>query len=282
MPEIVMLCKKGEWGSFPESYVYEPKLDGTRCIAVKRGTQVKLINRRGNDYYTERFPELVEAISQLEGDLKLDGEICAKDFSTLAGRAHLQNTFRVELLSKLQPCDYYIFDLLEADGKDLTLLPLRKRKFQLRLRVSSNKRLHLVLPQPLDVLLREVEAKRIEGVVAKDPESPYEFRRSPYWIKFRKEENEDLLIIGYEDTDKPTRPYRSLILKRGEREVQASSGLSEADLRRTNEMFKGRVVRRVGTKNYFAEPVGYAEVRFYGRSEIPFRFPRVVRLRFDK
>ena len=281
MPEVVMLCKKGEWGSFPEGYVYEPKLDGTRCIAVKRGTQVKLSNRRG-DYYTERFPELVEAISQLEGDLTLDGEITSKDFSTLAGRAHLQDTFRIELLSKLQPCDYYIFDLLEADGKDLTSLPLRKRKFQLRLRVSENTRLHLVLPQPLDVLLREVEAKRIEGVVAKDPESPYEYRRSHYWVKFRKEENEDLPIIGYEDTDKPTRPYRSLILKRGEREVQASSGLSEADLRQTDEMFKGKVVRKVGTKNYFAEPVGYAEVRFYGRSEIPFRFPRVVRLRFDK
>lgn len=281
MPEVAMLCKKGEWGRFPEGYVYEPKLDGTRCVAVKRGSQVKLINRRGDDY-TERFPELVAEISQLEGDLTLDGEITSRDFSTLAGRAHLQDTFRIELLSKLQPCDYCVFDLLEVDGKDLTSLPLRQRKLQLRLRVSDNERLHLVLPQPLDVLLREVEAKRIEGVVAKHPESPYEFRRSPYWIKFRKEENEDLPIIGYEDTDKPHRPYRSLILRRGEREVQASSGLSEADLRLTAEMFKGKVVRRVGTKNYFAEPVGYAEVRFYGGSGIPVRFPRVVRLRFDK
>lgn len=277
----VMLCKKGEWGSFPEGYDYEAKLDGIRCVAVKRGSQVKLINRRGDDY-TERFPELVEAISKLEGDLTLDGEITGKDFSALAGRAHLRDTFRIELLSKLQPCDYYIFDLLEADGKDLVLLPLKQRKFQLTIRVSDNTRLHVVLPQPLDVLLREVEAKRIEGVVAKDPESPYEFRRSPYWVKFRKEENEDLHIVGYEDTDKPNRPYRSLILKRGEREVQASSGLSEADLRLTNGMFEGKVVRKVGTKNYFAEPVGYAEVRFYGGSEIPVRFPRVVRLRFDK
>ena len=282
MPEVAMLCKKGEWGRFPDGYVYEPKLDGTRCVAVKRGSQVKLINRRGAEY-TEKFPELVEAISKLEGNLKLDGEIMCKDFSTLAGRAHLQNTFRIGLLSKAQPCDYHIFDLLEADGNDLTPLPYKQRKFQLQLRVVSNKRLHLVLPLPLDELLREVEAKRIEGVVAKHPDSPYEFRRSPYWVKFRKEENEDLPIIGYEDTDKPTRPFRSLILKRGEREVQASSGLSKADLLRTNEIFKGKVVRKVGTKNYFAEPLGYAEIGFYGGSEdIPVRFPRVVRLRFDK
>lgn len=281
MPELVMLCKRGEWGRFPDGHVYEPKLDGTRCLAVKRGSRVRLVNRRGDDY-TERFPELVAEIGGLEGDFTLDGEICSKDFSTLAGRAHLQDPFRIELLSKLQPCDFHVFDLLEVGGRDLTPLPLRQRKFQLQLRVSNTERLHLVLPQPLDNLLREVEAKRIEGVVAKHPESPYEFRRSPWWVKFRKEDSEDLPIIGYEDTDKPNRPYRSLILRRGEREVQASSGLSEADLRLTEELFRGKVVRRVGTKNYFADPVGYAEVRFYGRSEIPFRFPRVVRLRFDK
>lgn len=276
-----MLCVRGEWGRFPEGFIYEPKLDGTRALAVKRGEKVRLINRRGDDY-AQRFPEIVAEISKLEGDFTLDGEITSKDFTALASRAHLQDPFRIELLSKRDPCDYWIFDLLEADGKDLTPLPLEQRRYELRLRVGEDGRLHLVTPAPLDELIREVEAKRVEGIVAKDPSSPYEFRRSPHWVKFRKEESEELPIIGYEDTDKPTRPYRSLILKRGDREIQASSGLSEADLRLTNEKFKGKVVRRVGTKNYFAEPVGYAEVKFFSRSEIPVRFPRVERLRFDK
>jgi ATP-dependent DNA ligase len=102
-------------------------------------------------------------------------------------------------------------------------------------------------------------------------------------VKFRKEDCLDLPIIGYEDTDKPTRPFRSLILLKDGKEVQASSGLSEADLRMLDEVFKGKPQRQVGTKRYFDEPVGIAEVKFYGRSpDIPYRFPRVERFRFDK
>jgi hypothetical protein len=65
--------------------------------------------------------------------------------------------------------------------------------------------------------------------------------------------------------------------------AQASSVLSEADLKMLDEVFKGKPQRVVGTKRYFDEPIGMAEVKFYGRSpDIPYRFPRVERLRFNK
>jgi ATP-dependent DNA ligase len=282
MSELVMLCQRGEWGHFPQGYLYEPKLDGTRAKAEKKGDTVRLINRRGGDY-ADKFPEIVADLKRIDGNIVLDGEICSKDFSTLAGRAHLQDPFRIELLSKTAPCTYHVFDVLEIDGKNITQSSLTHRKSVLA-GLEERPHFKIVRPQPLGELLVKVEAGRVEGIVAKDPESFYEFRRSPSWVKFRKEDCEDLPIIGFEDTDKPTRPFRSLIMLRDGKEVQASSGLSGVDLQMLDEAFKDKPQKQVGTKRYFLDgPVGIAEVKFYGQSpDIPYRFPRVERFRFDK
>lgn len=276
---MVMLCQKGTWGQFPPDILYEPKLDGTRCLAVKRGSDVKLSSRHGTDY-TFRFPEIVEALKTYSQDFTLDGEIIGKDYLTLAGRTHLENAFQIRMRSKLQPCDFYAFDILH-NGSEMTALPYLKRKGELE-KIGENERVKIVKYQPLADLLKLVEEKKIEGVVGKYPYSRYEFRRSPAWVKFRPETSEDLLIVGYEDSDKPTRAYRSLILKRGDREVRASSGLSEKDLEITSQVFAGEPQRQVGTKRYFLNPRFYAEISFYGNGEIPYRFPRVVKVKVER
>ncbi len=274
------LCERGAWGNFPDNRLYERKLDGTRALAVKLGDKVKLINRRNHEY-TQNFPEIVaDLLTYPHHALILDGEICDRDFSTLAGRTHLQDSFKIEMRAKLHPCTYWVFDVLQVGVSKLTEEPLSARK-QVLEGLGERERVKILRPEPLETLLAEVEAKRIEGVIAKDPNSRYEFRRSAAWLKFRKEDTEDLLIIGYEDTDKPTRPFRSLIFRRGEREVQASSGLSEADLKLLDEVFEKEPKRRVGTKWYFDNPRFTAEVKFFGGSEIPYRFPRVVRLKLE-
>ena len=275
------LCERGEWGRFPEGRLYERKLDGTRALAIKLEDKVKLINRRGFEY-TEQFPEIVADLRRYPHHaLILDGEICDRDFSTLAGRTHLQDRFKIEMRAKLHPCTFWVFDVLQVGVSKLSDQPLYARK-QVLEELGDCGQVKILKPEPLETLLAEVEAKRIEGIIAKDPSSRYEFSRSRAWLKFRKEEAEDLLIIGFEDTDKkPTRPFRSLIFRRGEREVQASSGLSEADLRLLDEIFAKEPKRRVGTKWYFEKPRFVAEVKFFGGSEIPYRFPRVVRLKLE-
>jgi bifunctional non-homologous end joining protein LigD len=281
MSEVVMLCQRGEYGQFPQGWINEPKLDGTRAKAVKQGDRVKLINRRGGDY-ADKFPEIIADLQRMDGDFTIDGEICSKDFSTLAGRAHLTDPFRIELLSRNQPCTYHVFDILQHNGSQLAGLPLIDRK-RFLYALGESEHIKIVMHQPLELLIQQVEAGEIEGIVAKNPNSIYEFRRSPSWVKFRKEDTEDLPIIGFEDTDKKSRPFRSLIMLRNGKEVQASSGLSGTDLRMLDEIFKGKPQRVVGTKRYFDGPVGIAEVKFYGQSpDIPYRFPRVERLRFDK
>lgn len=278
--ELVQLCQRGEWGKFPERLWYERKLDGTRCKAHKENGRIRLINRRGYGY-TEQFPEIVEALKQIPYDFIIDGEICSDNFTSLAGRAHLQDPFKIRLRAKLKPCDFFVFDVLKLDGRELHREPLRARKQALK-EFPASPRIILLMPEPLPILLTLVEAKEIEGVVGKDPEAPYEFRRSPTWVKFRKRTTDDLVVIGYEDSDKPTRPFRSLIMRRGGKEVQASSGLSEADLKRLDRIFAGEPKRKVGTKWYFDNPRFIVEVEFYGGSEIAWRFPVVKRLRLDK
>lgn len=279
--EQVQLCQRGEWGKFPENREYERKLDGTRCKAVKENGRVRLINRRGYGY-TEQFPEIVAELEKIPFDFIIDGEICGENFTALAGRAHLQNPFKIRLRAKLKPCDIYVFDILKLDGREeLWREPLRVRKQALK-EFPASPRVKLLMPEPLPLLLQLVEAKEIEGVVGKDPEAPYEFRRSSTWLKFRQRTRDDLVIIGYEDSDKPTRPFRSLIMRRGGKEVQASSGLSEADLQRLIRIFANEPKRKVGTKWYFDKPHFIVEVEFYGGSEIAWRFPVVKRLRFDK
>lgn len=292
--ELVQLCQRGEWGSYPPNRWWERKLDGTRCKAEKENGRVSLINRRGNSY-TEQFPELVADLERYPTDFILDGEICSENFTVLAGRTHLQDAFKISLLARLKPCDFFAFDILKLDGRELTVLPLRERKEMLKSLIESTYRkplqealtgsehIKLLMPEPLPDLLKLVEAKEIEGVVGKNPNAPYEFKRTATWIKFRKQTAEDLPIIGYEDTDKLTRPFRSLILKRGSKEVQASSGLSDHDLKLLDEIFAGEPKHRIGTKWYFDNPPHlYAEVEFFGGSEIGYRFPRVKRLRLDK
>jgi ATP-dependent DNA ligase len=288
MSELVMLCQRGVWGQFPQGYFYETKLDGTRCLAGKKGNDVRLKSRHNTDY-TSKFPEIVADLLSIPYDFVLDGEIVGKSYLSLAGRTHLTDTFKIQVRANTEPCDLYAFDIIFIEGKDidalykgnLTLRPLRERK-EILYRIGEHGHLKIVKPEPLETLLEKEARGEIEGLVAKEPESIYEFRRSEKWPKFRKEPPADMLIIGYEDSDKPRRPYRSLILRWNGREVQASSGLSEADLRLTSELFAKEPKHKVGTKWYFENPHYWAEIAFYRGKEIGYRFPRVVKLKLEK
>ena len=288
MMERVMLCERGVWGKFPQGpWIFEPKLDGIRLLAAKVVEEVKLVGRSGEDY-TAQFPEVVESLLLYPGDLILDGELCSPDgdFRTIAGRVHLRDRFKIGLASRASPALYFVFDVLKVGEEFVGSLPLRRRKEILE-GLGEKGRVRMVRPLPLEELLRLVEEQKIEGVVAKNLDSPYELRRSPHWVKFRPAEGYDLPIIGYEESDKPGRPFRSLILLWKGRELQASSGLGEEELRQAAERFRTAQVVRTAReggrlKYYFASPVGQAEVVFTSTPNLPVRFPRVIRLKLDR
>src|SRR5438105_6262921 len=60
------------------NWVFERKLDGERCGALRRGGQVRLLSRTGQTL-NSTYPELVDALAVDGPDLLLDGEIVAFD-----------------------------------------------------------------------------------------------------------------------------------------------------------------------------------------------------------
>ena len=113
---------KGGW-------IYELKFDGIRALALKDGAKVKLISRNGNDL-TKRFGEIAAALELLPcKECVIDGEVVALDEE---GRSSFQLLQAREMEGRESPLCYYVFDLLQLDGRNLRGLPLTSRKEVLR------------------------------------------------------------------------------------------------------------------------------------------------------
>jgi ATP-dependent DNA ligase len=140
---------------FTEAAV-EDKYDGIRAQAHIAGGEVKLFSRT-RDEITESFPELEEALADLEGEAILDGEIVAWEYPAdlkqtpevaneavsdptekkpaEPGRARpfsvLQQRLGRKKVSERMlrevPVAYLVFDVLYADGRLAIDLPLRER-----------------------------------------------------------------------------------------------------------------------------------------------------------
>jgi bifunctional non-homologous end joining protein LigD len=153
-------------------WVYEEKYDGSRMVAYKYGKTVRLFSRAGTDQ-SARFPELADALRTLPAfSLILDGEVCRFDDRLVSRFEWLRRRPKGETAT---PPVFVAFDCLYARRKDLRNRPLRVRRHVLEAEVAAE---HFVLParRLADEGLAawaEVLARGYEGLVAKDPQSPY-------------------------------------------------------------------------------------------------------------
>ncbi len=183
-----------------DDWIYERKLDGERCLVFKTGNDVKLMSRNKKQL-NEQYPKVAKAVGKQEGSFIADGELVAFEkgrtsFSRLQKRMHRKDP---DMSVKVY---YYIFDLLHHDGYDLTQLPLRYRKKVLRnaldfspdiLRYTTHRN------KEGEKYLSEACKKRWEGLIAKDANSTYVHDRSRKWLKFKCENQQELIICGYTD-----------------------------------------------------------------------------------
>jgi bifunctional non-homologous end joining protein LigD len=108
-------------------WLHEIKHDGFRVIARKKGAQVRLYSRPGNDL-TYRFPLIVETLARLRSrSCIIDGEAVACDHNGIA----LFN--RVRYRHHDESIFLYAFDLIELNGDDLRPDPLESRKTMLEM-----------------------------------------------------------------------------------------------------------------------------------------------------
>ena len=173
-------------------WVYEEKVDGYRMAALKTRESLNLISRNGI-HHAKRFPELVQALDALPADaFILDGEVAVYDRALISRFEWLRGR------PKDEPATlpvYVVFDVLELGGKDLRKEPLRKRRKLLEELVVGAR---MILParrlsdNGLKAWTQAVH-RGYEGMVGKDPESPYVPGRTLKWLKvkvkdYRKEE----------------------------------------------------------------------------------------------
>jgi bifunctional non-homologous end joining protein LigD len=182
-------------------WVFERKLDGERCGAVRRQGNVQLLSRSGQRL-DATYPELVDALSVDGPDLLLDGEIVAfargrTSFSRLQQRIGIHDAAR----ARQSPVSiyYYIFDLLELGGRDIRPLPLLHRKRLLRGAVEFRGPLRYTTYRRAagEKAFRYACEHGWEGVIGKRADSRYSSARSRDWLKLKCAHGQELVIGGW-------------------------------------------------------------------------------------
>jgi bifunctional non-homologous end joining protein LigD len=162
-PRFIEPMERQRVARLPEGdeWLYEPKQDGYRIIAVIDGSTTLLHSMSGLNY-TAKYPHIAEALKWLKlREAVFDGEVVALDASGRPNFQELQNA----RLTKL-PIVYFIFDVLHLHGHDLLDRPLSERRRQLEeLAVSfaDPLRLNPSFQVPLAAFTAQVRKLGLEG-----------------------------------------------------------------------------------------------------------------------
>ena len=232
-----------------DDWVYELKFDGVRALALKRGKNIELISRNEKDF-TTKFPEVAKALRELPcKEAILDGEIAALDEE---GRSSFQLLQARELPGERPPIFFYVFDLIQLDGKDLTSVPLLKRKAMAKMllaRAPDTVRFSASIAAESERVLAEMKARGLEGVIAKRKDSKYEIgRRSGAWVKFKWTTQQEFVIGGFSEPRGSRSHFGALVVgyyehKKLKFAAKVGTGFDEKVLKSLHQKFQ-KLIRR--------------------------------------
>jgi DNA ligase-1 len=206
-PQAMLLMKREEAFDDPR-YVFEPKIDGHRLLLAKEGDSIKLWTRHENEV-TRQYPELHAPPLNCSSAI-LDGEVAYVDpatgmidFEAIMERFKMAKPEKIREGMRRLPVQYFVFDVLEVDGKDVRRLPLVERMAILDSIMTENthfKRLMQIDGRGKD-LFQVIEQQRLEGIVGKRKDSSYVGRRSDKWLKMINYTYADVKICGYRKSE---------------------------------------------------------------------------------
>ena len=185
-----MLCQAGSIDDLPSTvWAFEAKHDGNRLLIRHNDGNLELQSRSGRDSTGDYRLNIESRFSML-----LDGEAVSlnaqgvPEFNLIQNRA----TKRVE---------YWAFDILELDGRDLTRVSYwqRRKILEMVAEMSTGFSVPPLLQAKTGREAQELSvAGGLEGVVAKEINSIYQFgKRSKSWIKSKNWLEEDVIIGGW-------------------------------------------------------------------------------------
>ncbi|MBV9961576.1 MAG: DNA ligase D [Parafilimonas sp.] len=193
-------------------WIYEIKWDGYRAVSYLNKGEVEILSRN-NLSFTQKFIEVTNALKQWNIDAVLDGEIVAMNEEGVANFQQLQN-FATK--GEDVHLEYYIFDILWLDGKDLTDLTLLERKSILQSIIPQNDAVikfsdHI---EEKGTEFFELATKRgLEGIMAKKADSTYTKNfRTKQWLKIKNNKRLEAIICGFTEGRKSRKHFGALVL----------------------------------------------------------------------
>ena len=284
----------------------EEKYDGVRCQMHRQASRVELFSRDLKET-TAAFPELTEAAPSLGHDVLFDGEVLAHRDGRVLRFFELQRRLgRKKVDADLRrdvPVVLVIFDLLWLDGRTLLDEPLTARRELLeglglehpyllaRLEEATD-------PEHLDRIFAETRERGNEGLMVKDPLSPYTpGRRGLAWLKLKRplatldvvvtavewgHGKRNGVLSDYTFAVKDTQTGRLVNVGK------AYTGLTDAEIAEFTRRFLEMTVEDHGhvrlVRPEVVLEVAFDSIQHSGRhlSGYALRFPRIVRIRDDK
>lgn len=203
-----MLAKDTDRPFDDPDWIFEIKWDGYRAIAEVNKNDVSLYSRNGNTFNAS-YPLVVDALKKQHINAVLDGEVVVFDDEGNPSFNAIQN------YNGENPICYYVFDMLEINGEDLTDLPLLERKERLREIITDTDIIKYSdhIEEKGNALFDLVGQKDMEGIIAKLADSRYlPGVRTSNWLKIKHHKTMEAIICGYTKPSGSRKYFGALVL----------------------------------------------------------------------
>lgn len=271
-----MLCKNNPKSFFkkvaPENVMVSMKLDGVRCLAD--ADLETYTSRNGKPFknfdiftpYLQRLAEVLREEYKIDQAI-FDGEVVAEggDFSKVMTQVH-----RIKEVDPSQ-LRFQVFDIVLPgyefyDRYKMLVLAEAKLDFG-PVEIVPHIHIHIADEQTLLECTEVAVENGYEGLVLKDATSPYEHKKSVFWLKSKLTETADIAVIGVvPGTGKHEGRMGALLCDFNGVTVKVGTGFSDAE-----------------REEFMENPPALIEVSYQEITKAgSLRFPAFIRVRNDK
>lgn len=280
------------------------KVDGARAILIKKGRDIKILTRSGNEY--TGLNHIKKSLEHLSEDFVLDGEIIYnpnsnktldslstspedRQLSNGIVNKSIQGTISKEESELLQ---YVVWDYIDLDEyTNESKKSLYFERFKKLDQVINNHNIIKVdnyqvnsLQEAKDFYQKYRQAG-YEGIILKNKHMKWENKRTQDAFKFKDEFDVDLRIVGYELHSKNPNKLGAILVESDDGKIKVSVGSGFKDSN-TDELTDRTGALKAAINNELIGKIVTVKcnslIKSKDKEEYSLFLPRLVCFRFDK